>query len=267
MCIQFFKDLFKKPEIPNYERAEKVLLSFAINDYIGSDNDLQGCINDQGNVSKNLYEYQKRLFIDSLVKRQIMMDAWEKAFTEAIPGDQITIHYSGHGTQVRDRNSEELDGYDEALYLYDGTLIDDDIHGLLQLIPENVSVLLLIDSCFSGTITRNSPDMPKKPRFVQTESKIYKDLIVPFAYPKVEEVGVNPWIVISGSGENQTSADAYIDNLWQGAFTFYAMKTLDRRYTYRQWYNTLRLYLPNNYFDQAPTIEGPEYMLNKLVLT
>jgi hypothetical protein len=44
----------------------------------------------------------------------------------------ILVHYSGHGTNTRDNNGDEKDGYDEAIYLYDGLLLDDDMNEILS---------------------------------------------------------------------------------------------------------------------------------------
>lgn len=54
-----------------------------------------------------------------------------------VPFDVPTLYidYSGHGTYDYDRNGDEADGYDEALFLYDGVLLDDTINSWLQKIP------------------------------------------------------------------------------------------------------------------------------------
>lgn len=250
MC---FRKLFHKPD---FQRNNRVLLTFAINNYPGSGNDLQGCLNDQANVIHNLPDFQIRAFSDGAVTRANFLEACEEAVTEAVAGDMIVIHYSGHGTQVRDDSGTEADGYCEALYLYDGALIDKEIHAVLDKIAEGVTVCLLMDSCFSGGVTRN----PVRSRFVQTEPTILTRRVSSF-----EDV-IN-WIVISGCGENQTSADAEINGLWNGAFTFYAMYVMDRADTYKQWFSKIRMCLPNAKFDQSPTIDGPDHLLNKLILT
>jgi len=264
MCIQFFKNLFSKPSIPDYPQANKILLTYAINDYPGTQNDLRGCLYDQQNVCESLPDFQHRIFSDSMVTRKVFMQTLEKAITESLAGDVIVVHYSGHGTQVKDVSDDEPDGYDEALYLYDGILIDDDIHRTLTLTPRDVTVCLLIDSCFSGSITRNNP-CEQKARFVQTDDHIYKDRVESFGSVRSGEELL--WVVISGCDEHQTSADALINNQWQGAFTHVAIKTLLRTYTYKQWFNAIRLYLPSSAFSQSPTLEGPVRLLDKLIFT
>ncbi|MBK9017590.1 MAG: caspase family protein [Saprospiraceae bacterium] len=81
------------------------------------------------------------------------------------------FHFSGHGQQVWDINGDELDGYDEAIVPYDspmrfkagvyeGTnLIRDEELGnmmakLRKKLGKTGNVMLILDSCHSGTGTR-----------------------------------------------------------------------------------------------------------------
>uniref|UniRef100_A0A0G4IAB1 Peptidase C14 caspase domain-containing protein n=1 Tax=Chromera velia CCMP2878 TaxID=1169474 RepID=A0A0G4IAB1_9ALVE len=70
------------------------------------------------------------------------------------PGDYFVFHFSGHGTGVDDEDGDEEDGQDEALCLMDeGLLTDDELAALLvEAIPQDTLVLLLVDACASGTI-------------------------------------------------------------------------------------------------------------------
>jgi len=81
-------------------------------------------------------------------------------------GDRALIYFSGHGTQVPDRNGDEKDESDEALMMHDtqrryskgvqrleNVLLDDEIEDLLADIPTN-EVLVVVDACHSGTVTR-----------------------------------------------------------------------------------------------------------------
>jgi hypothetical protein len=55
---------------------------------------------------------------------------------------------------VPDRNSDEPDGQDETWCLYDGELIDDELYTALGRFARGVRVLVLSDSCHSGTVTK-----------------------------------------------------------------------------------------------------------------
>ena len=69
-------------------------------------------------------------------------------------GDLLLLTYSGHGGQIPDVTGEEDDKLDETWCLYDGQVIDDEIYLELSGFAEGVRVLVLSDSCHSGTVTR-----------------------------------------------------------------------------------------------------------------
>jgi len=72
-------------------------------------------------------------------------------------GDLFFLSYSGHGGQVDDVSGEEDDKLDETWCLYDGELIDDELYLELSRFAKGVRVLVLSDSCHSGTVTRARP--------------------------------------------------------------------------------------------------------------
>jgi len=74
-------------------------------------------------------------------------------------GDLFFMSYSGHGGQVTDINGEESDHKDETWCLYDGQLIDDELYFELSKFAAGVRIIVLSDSCHSGTVTRAAPPM------------------------------------------------------------------------------------------------------------
>jgi len=75
-------------------------------------------------------------------------------------GDFFFLSYSGHGGQVPDTNHDEPDKKDETWCLFDGQLIDDELYFELSRFAAGVRMLVLSDSCHSGTITRERPAPP-----------------------------------------------------------------------------------------------------------
>jgi hypothetical protein len=73
------------------------------------------------------------------------------------PGDLFFLTYSGHGGQIDDVSGEEADKLDETWCLYDGEFIDDELYLELSKFARGVRVLVLSDSCHSGTVTRAAP--------------------------------------------------------------------------------------------------------------
>jgi hypothetical protein len=69
-------------------------------------------------------------------------------------GDFFFLTYSGHGGQVADVTGDEPDRKDETWCLFDGQLIDDELYLELSRFAAGVRVLMLSDSCHSGTVAR-----------------------------------------------------------------------------------------------------------------
>jgi hypothetical protein len=239
MC---WKKIFKPKPPPVYEPSSKILLTLAIDDYPGTANDLDECLADQDKLILPLPGFQVRRLTDRYVTKSALRNELIKVISEAKAGDVIWFHYSGHGTQVRD-NTEE-DGYAEAFYLYDGVFLDDDFHELLEGVPDGVVFVALIDSCFSGGMSRN----PHKSRFVQTEDRILTKRVSRFTRTDLN------CIIIAACQENQTAAD--------GAFTPCAAANISSLLTYLQWYYNIKYCLNYNNFSQVPTLEGPDNLLS-----
>jgi len=72
-------------------------------------------------------------------------------------GELFFLSYSGHGGQVPDVTGEEDDKQDETWCLFDGQLIDDELYYELSRFAAGVRILVLSDSCHSGTVTRAGP--------------------------------------------------------------------------------------------------------------
>jgi len=66
-------------------------------------------------------------------------------------GDIFVFYYSGHGGQQPDRNGDELDGKDETFVAYDRQIIDDEIDNIWVKIPAGVRIVMISDSCNSGS--------------------------------------------------------------------------------------------------------------------
>ncbi len=78
-------------------------------------------------------------------------------------GDLFFLSFSGHGGQVRDTNRDEPDRKDETWCLFDGQLIDDELYFELSRFAAGVRVLVLSDSCHSGSVTRERTAPPPPP--------------------------------------------------------------------------------------------------------
>jgi len=69
-------------------------------------------------------------------------------------GDIFVFYFSGHGGQtleIKDGSEDERDGLDETLIAYDRRIIDDELNNLWTQAREGVRLVMVSDSCNSGT--------------------------------------------------------------------------------------------------------------------
>ena len=89
--------------------------------------------------------------------RAKVLAAVRAASKTLVKGDFFFLTFSGHGGQVPDVSGEETDKLDETWCLYDGQLIDDELYLELGKFATGVRILVLSDSCHSGTVVRAGP--------------------------------------------------------------------------------------------------------------
>jgi hypothetical protein len=184
--------------------AERVLLVAASN-YQAKP--LQGPANDAALLyqvlrARGIEPGQIRLLADGLPRREddpiptglptraAILAAFDQLAEEVRPGDAVFIAMSGHGTQAPASDpANEPDGLDELFLPIDvgrwdetrgqvqNALRDDEIGDHLERITAaGAFVWIVIDSCHSGTATRNVGGRSLRPRFVRPE-----DLGIPSA--------------------------------------------------------------------------------------
>ena len=94
------------------------------------------------------------MFLTKTATRAKILGALRAASKSMRAGDFLFLTYSGHGGQIPDVTGEEKDKLDETWCFYDGELIDDEVFLELSRFAEGVRILVLSDSCHSGTVTR-----------------------------------------------------------------------------------------------------------------
>jgi hypothetical protein len=117
--------------------------------------DMQALASDSG--------FSAKIFKTKKATRDSVIAAIDAAADALQSGDIFLLTYSGHGGQVPDRNHDETDLRDETWCLYDGQLIDDELLFLWSKFKEGTRILLLSDSCHSGTVSRAPIGMPAAP--------------------------------------------------------------------------------------------------------
>ncbi len=87
-----------------------------------------------------------------------VIGALQQAAAVLQDGDILFLSYSGHGGQVDDANGDEKDLRDETWVLYDRQLLDDELYDLWSRFRPGVRIVVVSDSCHSGTVVRGIPD-------------------------------------------------------------------------------------------------------------
>lgn len=263
--IRFFRGLFTRPPVKPFGYGKHCALMFAINRYQQSP--LRGCLNDQEDMTfriKLLWpEFVFRQFKDSEVTRQRFKDEMLRAFAN-MPEGHLVVTYSGHGTQMR--NPKEIDGFSEALYLYDGPLPDHEIYEVMKQKPPKLNVVFIFDCCFSTGMTNPRKSdfhaLPYRvPRFLE-----YEPIPAGFKRSKSafhEEIDID-WLAFAACQENETAMDAYIGGRYNGAYTYYMKNIMRRDVSFMTWHKETRNYLPSKMFPQTPTLTGKHEMMDKL---
>ncbi|WP_437589706.1 caspase family protein [Sorangium sp. So ce1000] len=133
-------------------------LNFVDEGHYGSKLPLTGCHNDARDMQYIADEagYQSTLLLDESCTATRVLESVSDAARQLRTGDSFLITYAGHGTQVPDESDDEVDGNDEAWVLFDRLLLDDEIYVALAAFAPGVRVLVISDSCHSGSITRRA---------------------------------------------------------------------------------------------------------------
>lgn len=264
-------------------------LLVGINHYKIPGADLNGCVNDVTNVRDILLTYfgftvkEIRVVVNERATKAAVIKRLNWLVKDAGPGDRLLFHFSGHGSQIRDRDGDELkDHLDEILCPHDldwdGTyIIDDDLQRIASGLPEGVNLEVLLDCCHSGTGTRDfrgiqtPPELTHKPRFLPPPVDIQLREEDGLPVNKIFRSPQNPTthVLFSGCRDNQTSADALIKGSYNGAFTYYFCKHLrdaQGNLIRGEILKRLRASLKFNGFDQVPQLECEKSKVKKKVL-
>ena len=215
--------------------------------YIGTQYELRGCINDAINISnvikKPIYGFNNKdiLIISDNTTIKPTRDNIIKLFTRLMQtsqaGDVLLFSFSGHGLQ-NDKNSSNT-----SLMSSDFKFIKDSQlkQIITKFLPNGVTLFALIDACHSGTVFNlkyqylNSLD--------KTNNDIYLD--------ESENETKGQVVMISGSTDNQTSADAPVNSdntIYEGAMTWSFLSTL-QKIPKPSWYDlitNMRSFLTNS---------------------
>lgn len=100
---------------------------------------------------------------------------------EMTANDVFILFFSGHGFRVKRHSfqSQDPDGFDETLELYDGTVLDDELDVLLGMIPSKTQIIV-IDACFSGGFAKDIISRPNRMGLFSSEEDLESNVASQF---------------------------------------------------------------------------------------
>jgi hypothetical protein len=261
----------------------KRALLVGINDYRRV-SDLRGCVNDVTNLRLVLKRYRGftnediRVLLDQRATKRAIIDRLGWLVNGAKRGDYLLFHFSGHGSQIRDRGPEDelQDGLDEILCPYDmdwdGTFItDDDLRARLH-VPDGVRVEVVLDCCHAGsnededrevTLPGSTVSLEQRPRFLEPPlDVVFRSEGEPPRFRarlmrSPDRRGST--LLWAACGAGQMSADATIAGVPWGAFTHAvcgAMRTSEGTLARGKLLENVRGTLASLGFSQRPELEA-----------
>lgn len=265
--------------------ARKALL-VGVNDYKGV-SDLNGCVNDVLDMHfslSSLFNFQAseiRVLTDSRATKKNIIHRLKWLVKGAKRGDFLVFHFSGHGSQIRDRNGDEEleDGLDELICPHDmnwddkSYITDDDLNKIFKGVPDGVLLEVFLDCCHSGTGLKEmglapppelAAEHPTLNRYLPPPADIFlrfsgvEEELKKKTFAKALSRGSKKHHILwAGCMASQTSADAYINGRYHGAFTYYLNSHLrrDPRVSRKELLKKVRSSLRHGGYSQVPQLE------------
>ncbi|HKO44834.1 MAG TPA: caspase family protein [Pyrinomonadaceae bacterium] len=259
----------------------KKALCVGINDYpFGEANDLRGCVNDANDwasLLKNSFGFTDvKQLLDAQATKANILAGINDLLDGAKAGDVLVFTNASHGTYQADTDGDEPK-FDEAICPCDTNsdlLLDDELRAIFKRIPDGVQLVVISDSCHSGSVTR-VPGTDRRSRLLDPRvfgGKALKPSELRAARAKKEkypESGMKE-ILLSGCKSSQTSADAFIANDYHGAMSYYALEVIkeaNNNITYAELHERLLEKLEAENYDQVPQLEGKEENKHRQIFT
>ncbi len=257
----------------------KRALLIGVDDYRADHvSDLHGCVNDvqlMRNVLVGKFEVPPdniRLLTNAAATHAGIVDAIRTHLIDpARAGDVVILHYSGHGSQMRDVSGDEIDDLDETIVPHDSRtegifdISDDQINGLLkQLTAKTGNVTFILDSCHSGAISRAGgntvrkidPDdrpPPPPPEYALSGTRGADEGIA-----GVQLEG-SDYVLISGCRANELSNETRFNGQRHGALSWFltaALQAAGEDVTYQDVMHEVEAEVSSRFPSQHPQLEG-----------
>ena len=229
---------------------------------------LQGCVNDvlamEHFLSGRDFSIKKLLDTDATTSN--VLTALKALVSNAKHGDTILFHFSGHGSQVpnHDGPQKEADGMEEIICtqdinFYNGTYITcHELNGIFAMLPQGVTAEVVLDCCHSGTGLRDINPYAGAVRHIPTPTDLKeKRNLSSREIVLIDPNAQNNVVLWAACAYNETAADAQIDSVFHGAFTYALLSTLQQSDVLArgQLENSIVSLMRLNNWQQTPQLE------------
>jgi hypothetical protein len=256
--------------------SNKYAVLVGINAYKG-DNKLRGCINDVNNVKKMLISGG---FLDKDITVLKNSQATARNISESLgflvkrKDANVVFHFSGHGSQIKDRNGitqELICPYDYEDH-WDFPFTDTVLKEILAGKDSSTRLTIILDSCFSGGMSRSVVSL-KRGRYLHAPNSLR-----PIPNHNTNRFGVKQnriynvdktmkHVLLAACKQNETAADAFICT-YQGAWTYGLTTSYKALKSPKVWelYGAAAARVISGGFGQHPIMEGPKDLVEAVFL-
>lgn len=225
------------------ERCPSKALLIGCN-YNGETGQLRGCIDDV----KNMAAYYRSVGIKDL---RIITDSPGELWMPTADGirqgfnwllsdlkkdDVLILHYSGHG--IKHKGDLLLVPKDHKKK---GYITDDELFQYMCKIPAGITLFAIFDACHSGSMLELKYSYKNGAVITNSNPETSADIVM-----------------ISGCQDNQTSVDAYINGLSQGAMTWALLRAMKENpvCSWEVLVDTICKYLKARNYTQIPQLSS-----------
>jgi hypothetical protein len=259
----------------------KRALCVGINDYPGSNMDLNGCVNDAMDWQSLLESrgYQVTRLLNGEATRAAIADHLERLMRTAANGDSLVFTFSGHGSWLPDAGNDEPDARDEMMcphdVMNDEFLLDDDLSTIFQTKTAGARLYVIGDCCHSGSVIRYAqPEtapgaLPIKARFLPPYLWARSNPLLERAIDRTVNTPAPtkesyPALLVSGCRDTEFSYDTVFNGRANGALTRTAIDALQDRSitTPFAWHAAICARLPSSTLPQSPQLFGSDEAKN-----
>lgn len=228
--------------------------------------------------------------INAAATRENIIRAFNNLIFTCRKGDNVYIHYSGHGQLVTDLNGDDQSGYDEAWVPYDAAmayvpgvyegerhLLDDEInimlHKLTKKIGDTGRLTVVSDACHSGGITCDVSDYAESNI---GDTVVYRGANSIFTMPqngsehfiKMQKPVSESWIAISACMYYQNNKECVKIRCGSLTYALYMLRDKLGAISVETLMPLLKdnISVMANTKRQDPCADAPKYLMNKPIL-